>query len=232
MVTLYQFKPGMGLPNLSPFCMKAETFLRMAGIDYETKIITDPRKMPKSKCPVIRHGDAMIPDSAFIIEYLKQHFPVSLDDGLSTRELAAAHAFERLLDERYYWAVVYSRWVDPAGWSTIKQFWFGGLPWPMKHLVPNMLQKKLINGMYSHGIGRHTPEEIYQLADQDLQAVSDFLGDKPYFMGEAPRSVDATVYAFMANTFHIPLETPLQALTTKYPNIGAYCDRMKARYFP
>ena len=35
MIKLYQFKPAWGLPNPSPFCMKVETYLRMAGLSYE-----------------------------------------------------------------------------------------------------------------------------------------------------------------------------------------------------
>ena len=34
MIKLYQFKPAWGLPNPSPFCMKVETYLRMAGLSY------------------------------------------------------------------------------------------------------------------------------------------------------------------------------------------------------
>ena len=35
MIKLYQFAPAFGLPNASPFCMKMETYLRMAGLPYE-----------------------------------------------------------------------------------------------------------------------------------------------------------------------------------------------------
>ena len=32
MIKLFQFPPAFGLPNASPFCMKLETWLRMAGL--------------------------------------------------------------------------------------------------------------------------------------------------------------------------------------------------------
>ena len=35
MIQLYQFEPAFGLPNASPFCMKVETWLRMAALPFE-----------------------------------------------------------------------------------------------------------------------------------------------------------------------------------------------------
>ena len=39
MITLYQFPSRGNLPNPSPFCMKLETYLRMAGLIYETRAV-------------------------------------------------------------------------------------------------------------------------------------------------------------------------------------------------
>lgn len=51
MIKLYQFEPAFGLPNASPFCMKVETYLRMAGLPYEIARNADIRKRRKGKCP-------------------------------------------------------------------------------------------------------------------------------------------------------------------------------------
>ena len=34
MIKLYQYSPAFGLPNASPFCMKLETYLRMAQLPF------------------------------------------------------------------------------------------------------------------------------------------------------------------------------------------------------
>src|SRR2546422_630878 len=54
MVTLYKFAPAWGLPDLSPFVFKLETYLRMAKIPYKAEP-GDPRKAPKKKLPYIEH---------------------------------------------------------------------------------------------------------------------------------------------------------------------------------
>ena len=52
-IKLFQFPRMFAIPNLSPFCCKLETWLRIAGIPYETVDTPDPRKGPKGKLPFI-----------------------------------------------------------------------------------------------------------------------------------------------------------------------------------
>ena len=54
-------------------------------------------------------------------------------------------------------------------------------------------------GMFTHGIGRHTDEEIFMLGLADFKAFEDILGDKPYLLGDTPSEYDATGYGFLAN---------------------------------
>ncbi|MEG4496752.1 glutathione S-transferase C-terminal domain-containing protein [Microcoleus sp. F10-C6] len=53
--------------------------------------------------------------------------------------------------------------------------------------------------MHSHGIGRHTQEEISQIIFADFQALSDFLAEKPFFMGDKPTTLDATACGYIDN---------------------------------
>jgi glutathione S-transferase len=88
---------------------------------------------------------------------------------------------------------------------------------------------KELNG---HGMGRHSREEIYALGCRDLTALADFLGDKPYLMGEQPCSLDAVAYGFLANLLWVPLESALKHHAQTYPHLERYCQRMKSRYYP
>ena len=80
--------------------------------------------MPKYKVTYIEDGGKTLADTTFIIDYLKQNYGDSLDAGLSPAEKATALAFQRLLEENLYWAVVHTRWVDPAGWAQTKAAFF------------------------------------------------------------------------------------------------------------
>lgn len=47
----------------------------------------------------------------------------------------------------------------------------------------------------AHGIGVHKPEEIEEFGHNDLMVLSDLLGDKPFFFGDAPTSVRHFLFA-------------------------------------
>ncbi len=233
MITLYQFDPAFGLPNASPFCLKLETWLRMAGLPYQAPEmrLSALGKAPKGKMPYIVDGDTTIADSAFIIDYLKATYGDPLDGWLSPLLRAQALAFQRLLEENLYWAVVYTRWCVPEGWQLTRDAFFGKLPLPLRWMVPPLARRGIRQELHGHGMGRHGEAEIYAIGQRDITALADFLGDKAYFLGDAPSTLDATAYAFLANLLWVPVESPLKVHARQFPSLEAYCRRMRDRYF-
>ncbi len=232
MITLYQFKPAFGLPNASPFCMKVETYLRMAALPYECVYGADLRRAPKGKLPYIEDGNTRIGDSGFIVDYLARTYDVRLDEYLSDNQRAQALAIRRMIEENLYWAAIHARWIEDAGFALTRAAFFDDMPPLLKQLVPHLARRALRREMRGHGMGRHSREEIYAIGCRDITALSRLLGGQRYFMGEQPSSLDATTYAFIANLLWVPLVSPLLDEAQKHPNLEAYCQRMKARYFP
>ena len=106
------------------------------------------------------------------------------------------------------------------------------MPALLRGPISALARRGVTKQMWGHGMGRHAAEEVYHIGRTDITALADFLGDKPYFLGEAPTSLDATAYAFLANIILVPLDSALKQHALKYPNLEAYCQRMKARYYP
>lgn len=232
MIRLYQFPTAFGLPNLSPFCMKVETYLRMAELPYEIRWKSNPFGAPKGKLPFIRDGDVCIGDSGFIIGHLKKHYGDALDGWLKPGQRAAALAFQRMMEEHLYWVMLHLRWIDASNWPVTRKAFFGGLPPVLRSAVPGLARRAMRQELRGHGMGRHSREEIVALGNADVTALAEQLDDRPFLMGDRPCSFDATAYAFLANLLWVPLTyNPVCEHALKYPNLEAYCRRMKARYF-
>lgn len=231
MITLYQFRPVWGLPNASPFCMKLETYLRMAALPYQLARHADVRKAPKKKLPFIDDGGKVIADSGFILDYLKATYGDPLDQALTPFEQSQSLGMRRLFEEHLYWAVVYDRWIAPANWPTTRRAFFGFLPVAVRPVIATLVRSKMRKKLAGHGMGLHSAAEIEELGKADLSAASAFLGDKAYFMGDQPTSLDATAYAFLANAVHAPFNSPLTIHARRLANVASYCERMRLRYF-
>lgn len=230
MITLFQFKPALGLPNASPFCMKMETYLRMTNLEYSVVYINNPAKGPKGKLPYIEDKGKVIADTRFIIEYLENTYNHDLNSSLNSSDKAVSEAFMSMLEELFYWTIVYSRWIDDRYWTDVKKIFFGDFPPLVKNIVPVILRKQVKRRLHEQGLGRHTSGEVYQIAEHILAALSNYLDDKPYFMGNEPTKLDATAYSFLANILQATLESELKNIAMKHDNLLAYCERMQQHY--
>ena len=230
MLKLFQFHPAFGVRNMSPFCLKLETWLRMTGIEYEIVWTSDTRSAPKGKLPYIVDGEVTLGDSALIIEYLKGKYGDVLDADLSSEQRVQSHVWRKLFEESLLFPMLYARWVDPAGWSKIKHL-FDRLSFPLRLLIPPLARSSVRKVVWGQGVGRHTPEEIYRFGLQDLSAIETQLADKPFMLGETPSTLDATAYGFLANLVDTDFDNPLNHKARNTPSFVAYCARMKQRYF-
>ncbi len=227
MLDLLIFAPALGLKSPSPFALKAIGLMEMSGLEYQTKP-ADPRKAPKQKLPVLVDGTTQIPDTTHIQAYLKDTLKADLDEGLDTEQLAIAEAFRRMNEEHLYWVLVYGRWIENG--DSIRDVFFGMIPAIMRKFIFNRIVRKISVSLHGQGLGRHSPEQIYAFGAADLKAVSDYLGDKDFFFGDRPTSIDASLCGMLASILIPDLDTPLKQAAMAHKNLVDYCDRFAARY--
>jgi glutathione S-transferase len=225
-VVVVQF-PDLWGRNVSPFGLKLEAWLRLADIPYTVEPSTSLAKAPKGKLPYIRDEGRLIGDTTLIIDYLKRSRSIDPDAGLDPRERAEALMLQRLFEDHFYFVLVYSRWIDDAGWATLQPAFFGRLPFPTGRLAAGHFRRRVRRMLHLQGMGRHSPDEIYAMGRQDLEAVADYLGDRPFLMGEQLTTIDAVAYAFLANVLYLPFETELKRIALEYPTLVTYCDAME-----
>lgn len=228
MITLHQFRPFWGLPNASPFCMKAETYLRHAGIDYQTAVC-DPRSSPSGQIPFVTTGEETISDSEGIIAHFEALRGNPLDAGLSESEKAQAWFMRSRVEDELYWQITYMRWGDPQGWKHFRPDLKQYLPGWKKLILPAMIRHMLLKQMRCRGMSPQDTAKSYAPGKAVLDELSRALGDKPYFLGDSMRSLDMSLYAFLANIIDQPHSNQLQTHARALANLSAYCQRMKAQ---
>jgi len=231
MLVLDTFGPAFGLPDPSPFVMKAMVLLKMAGLEHETRR-GDVRKAPKGKFPVLHDDGVVVPDTTFIRWHLETAHGIDFDLALSDEQKAVGWAVEKMLEDNLYWAVVHERWVIDENFDKGPRQFFQVLPAPMRPLIIWMVRRQVARDLKGQGMARHDRSEIIRIGKTSLKAVSDILGQKPYLLGENPSGADATAYAFLANALCDHFESPLLQAADECPNLAAYCARMTERYFP
>ncbi|MGD0960592.1 MAG: glutathione S-transferase family protein [Methylomonas sp.] len=227
MIKLYNFGPIGDVCDASPFCVKVETYLKLAGIPYETHSGAQYlRKAPKGKLPYIEDNGKIIPDSCFILKYLKETYGDKIDQHLSAADKAIAHAFIKMIDENLYWVMVHARWRLPQNRPVLNQLFFGPIPFPLNKLIAFKAHGDVKQTLYKQGIGRHSNQEILEIGDADLLALADLLGDNTYFFGDRPTSLDIAAYGILAQLVLVDFFTgPIFDQAKTYKNLVGFTHR-------
>ena len=231
-ITLFQppTRPW-NIPNLSPFCTKLECYLRMAEIPYKTAPM-QRSKAPKGKIPYVELPDGtLLGDSQHIIEHLERTLTadgkLALDTGLSSHDRAVGHLMRRAFEEGYYFVTMYARWRTEEGYAATRDEFKKFIPGVIVPIVRRDIRKKL----HSQGTGRHSLDEAMGFGAADLESCSELLGDKPFLLGDRPRTADCTLYAYLEGLLGFPVDSPLRARVAARANLVDYRRRIRERWW-
>jgi glutathione S-transferase len=230
MLKLFQPARAFGLPNPSAFCVKLETYLRMANIPYEIAV-GEPRDAPKGKVPWIDDGGYLLADSTFIIAYLKKKHGDVLDGQLTVHQQALGHAIKKLVEDSLYFVSSYSKWVEDEGFKIYAAQLFAGMPEEQLKYVPDMVRKRAIEKLHAQGIGRHSSAEVYELGVQDVESFAELLGTGEYLFGDHPTSFDASAFGVIGNLKDGPFPSPVRDAIRSTGRVADYIDRIREEYF-
>ena len=81
--------------------------------------------------------------------------------------------------------------------------------------------------------GRLDPQEAMELTFHDLAALSTLLGDKKFFFGDQPSTLDCAVFGHLAQFLFINIKFPQEEyIRTTATNLLHHVERIKAELWP
>ncbi|KAI6198207.1 hypothetical protein M3Y99_01898100 [Aphelenchoides fujianensis] len=241
-ITLVQYPRAAVIPSISPWSLKMETWLRFVQLDYTASFCLPfnvsndfQQASTKGQVPFVEVNGRQIADSNFIIDQLKTMFNLSIDRDLEPRpgrqrtRLPRAHRRES--------AAFFHRSKDMS-WLVTDKGVLGHFQGIKKTVFEKLIVKKAQHNIKNicnvQGIGRHSGAEVDEIAKKDLNALSHLLGDKHYFFGEYPSTLDATAFGTLAEILYTPLKGTLikDYLVNSTPNLVQLIERIKANFWP
>lgn len=192
MITIYGYVPGFGVPDISPYVTKVIYYMRMTGLEFQHQpqnLATLDEDSPTGKLPYIVDSDGTkVADSSLIISYFKSKYGDPLDAGLTPAEVAQNLAWSRLIEEHLYWSgIIEPRWRLDEGWETyIPIIVQGADVTPEMRVGLDAFRQRILDEFNGQGMGRRSSEAVQDIFRVDIDALSDFLGDKRYFTGDSP----------------------------------------------
>ena len=144
---------------------------------------------------------------------------------------AIAYLITKSLDENLYFVLVYSRWAREDTWPLLNKTFFGKLPLLMRTIIPKIVRRQVLKELQGQGISRHSNEEIQNILRLSLDSLSTLLGDKEYFFGAKPSSLDAVVFGLLSQFILVNFNNPFNAIAKSYPTLVHYCERIRQNYY-
>nr|KAF6291154.1 metaxin 1 [Myotis myotis] len=226
-----------------PLCLllpSLQTYARFTGAPLKVHKISNPWRSPSGTLPALRtsHGEVISVPHKIITHLRKEKFNADYD--LSARQGADTLAFVSLLEEKLLPVLIHTFWIDAKNYVEVTRKWYAeAMPFPLNFFLPGRMQRQHMERLQLL-CGEHRPEheeelekELYQDARECLTLLSQRLGSQKFFFGDAPASLDAFVFSYLALLLQVKLPSgKLQAHLRGLHNLCAYCTHILSLYFP
>jgi len=237
-VYLYQFPRCPKLPNISPKCLKVETWLKLHGIKYENVNHNAKLRSKRGLLPFVELNGEEIADSEIIIKSLAKTYNKDLDASLNQEQKNIQHAMLTMVDNHLHGA--FMMWATRNADNLLQ-----GYKLNLQQLMGMKIPAGILNFIFKHsycrkglakakasGFKGYTPEEVEEEGKKDLLVLKEMLGEQQFFFGDEPHSLDLVAFCHIAQILNVESEVacPLRDyMNEECKNLVGLYNRMKDR---
>ncbi|PAV86430.1 hypothetical protein WR25_24465 [Diploscapter pachys] len=233
-VYLFQFPRITTAPNLSPFCLKIESMLRVYNIKHEI-IETMRKRGDNGQLPFIELNGKQIADSQLIDVVLREHFNIS--SLPSKRDEGFARAIDRMLNGNTFGGILYFKVLKRFdGFTDVIMREMSRQPSfliPFLQTVFRLLVGKRLDLRTRTLVGDFSTEEFRMLLKKDFDALVDILGDRKFLFGDEITPTDCSLFGQLVTVHNLSYDNEVQSILRKdYKPLLDYIDRFRQEVFP
>lgn len=214
-------------------CLAVQAYLRMCGLKYEVELRSNCEYMsPSGRVPFLKCGAFIVAELDPIISFVNSK-GISLTDKLDTAEKGDMRAYMSLVNTVLAVAELYICWCDKRTLKEVTLPRNGSVyPWPLNHVVNWQKRSQVMKKLSVLGWANKTLEEVYEEVETCCNALSERLGDKPFYFGDNPTELDALVFGHVFSILTTPLpNNKFAAILRGYSNIIQLCKLIENKYF-
>jgi len=231
------WKGEWGLPSIDVQCLQVMTLAKFSGAPLKINTTNNPLRTPTGSLPVFRHDDECLTKVGDISSHLRRTNHNS-DYELSPKQCAEVLAYSQLICEKLSPALKFVWWMDAKNFVEFSRPLYAKLlPFPLNFYYPGQYEKHakhLLGSLYNDDEDLSVIETaVYKEAEECITLLAVKLGDKDFFFGQTPCSLDAVIFAHLAPLLKAPLPSAaLQNHLKACPNLTRFIGRILQRYFP
>ncbi|XP_051168258.1 metaxin-1 isoform X2 [Leptopilina boulardi] len=230
------WKGDWGLPSIDINCLQALAYAKFCKIPLKINATNNPYRSPNGQLPVLRHQYGIDYTIRNILQFFRKN-NYCLDFGLSPKQCADVNAYETMLKEELFPALQFIWWVDERNFRQVIRPWYGkAMPYFLNYYYPSKYEKEaktLMESLYpTEDEISNIETDVYGKAQKCLTLLSNRLGDKDYFFGSKPTTLDAIIFSYLAPILRIPLlNNALKNHLTACVNLEDFVVRISVKYF-
>jgi glutathione S-transferase len=223
--------PGLdGVESYSPFCLKVHRALRAAGLHYERRHAQRPDAFrhfnPTGQVPVLLVDGEPVTDSSRILQRIDA-LTGAFSRGLDATQQAEAWLWEDLADTALNGFLVSARWIDASNWPLVREAFFAGAPWVVRHVIAPRLRKQVEGVLIARDVVRDGWQACRQRYALGLDRLEARAPEHGFWIGDGLTVADLGLFAQL-HSFRTPLTRAQAEELAQRARLSRYLDRVDA----